>query len=117
MSSSYRICKRCLEQLHLSQESQEDVATFLLAVGAHGIEVVPENECQAGLSSHLGKSITSEIKGRTLADVTASELEAATSNLLRQLRLPAGAQDGLSLAAALKENWLRAKDREDKAYP
>jgi hypothetical protein len=115
--ASYRICKRCLEQLHLSQESQEDVATFLLAVGAHGIQVVPENECQAGLSSHLGKSISAEVKGRTMADVSASELEAATANLLRQLMLPANAQDGLSLTVALKEVWLKAKEREDKAYP
>ncbi len=111
MSSSYRICRRCLEQLHLSEESQEDVATFLLAVGAHGIQVVPENECQAGLSSHSGQSITAVVRGRTLADVTSPELEAATANLLRQLKLPAGEQDGLSLAAALKEAWLRAKER------
>ena len=112
MSPSYRICKRCLEQLRLSEEGQEDVATFLLAVGAHGIEVVPESQCQAGLSDHSGTSLTAEEKRRTLADATPAQLEAATANLVRQLHLTSSSPDGVALAAAIKEAWEKARTRE-----
>ncbi len=108
MAQPLKICAKCLAYLRQSGEGQQDLAAYLMGIGAGGIEIVPVEDCQARLNCHKA-SPTPAPAVRGLADVTPEEIDAAIAGLLEQLKLPSGRRgEAWDLANAVKAEWLKA---------
>jgi hypothetical protein len=95
--------------LRESADGQQDLAAYLMGIGAGGVEMVDAASCQARLTGHTETSAPPAPAGRTLADVTPEELDLAVSALLSHLRLPHGHQgEAWDLENAIKAEWLKA---------
>ncbi|MCL2149701.1 MAG: hypothetical protein FWH51_02050 [Dehalococcoidia bacterium] len=109
MAQPLKICAQCLASLRESGDGQRDLAVYLMGTGAGGVEIVPVENCQARLTGHNETPSPLPPAGRTLADVTADELNQAIAWLLKQLRLPPEhSGEAWDLENAIKAEWLKA---------
>jgi hypothetical protein len=99
-----------MDQLSRSEERAEDVASYLVGIGAGGIEIVSPELCQARLAGHTESTTPSASRTRSLADVSLNELEASIITLLGLLKLPAGCAQGWDLEGAIRREWLKARE-------
>jgi hypothetical protein len=110
MTQRFRICQECLDQINRSEERAEDVGSFLVGIGAGGIEVVPPALCQARLVQHTETAAPAVPRPRSLADVTLNELEAALLTLRGLLKLSSGCAPDWDLDGAIRREWLKARE-------
>jgi hypothetical protein len=115
MPQRFRICQQCMDQLSRSEERAQDVASFLVGIGAGGLEVVSPELCQVRLAGHTELTTPSAPRTRSLADVSLNELEASILTLLGLLKLPAGCAQGWDLEGAIRREWLKARDTRKQA--
>ena len=108
MAQPLKICTKCLAALRTTADGEEDLASYLMGIGAGGVELVAPESCEARISGHT-ESLPVKPVGRSLADVTEQELQAAVNALIKQLGLPAGrGGEAWDLENAVRAEWLKA---------
>jgi hypothetical protein len=109
MAQPLKICTKCLAALRDTADGEEDLASYLMGIGAGGVELVSPESCQARISGHT--EITSAPKERTFADVSEGELNSAIKSFLKQLNLTAdNGGEGWELGNAVRAEWLKAME-------
>jgi hypothetical protein len=113
MTRPLKICAQCLASLRKSDEDQQDLASYLMGIGAGGVEIVTAGDCQAQFTRH-DIIIPLPQTRRSLSDVTPAELDQAISLFLKQLGLPVGSgEDAYNLENAIKAEWLKALEMRE----
>ncbi len=117
MAQPLKICTKCLAALRETVDGEEDLASYLMGIGAGGVELVPAENCEARITRH-SETITAKPLGRGMADVTELELDNAIKELIKQLRLPAS-RDGEAwdLENAIRAEWLKALEARRREQP
>ena len=108
MAQPLKICVKCLAALRSTADGEADLSSYLMGIGAGGVELVSAEACQARITGHT--EIPSVTPGdRSLADVTDVELDNAVKSLLKQLKLNVGhSGESWDLGNAIKAEWLKA---------
>jgi hypothetical protein len=118
MAEPLKICAGCMEFLRESEDGQQDLGSFLMSIGAGGIEMVPAERCEARFTGHSGASPAIVTASRSLADVAPEELDHAITWFLKQLRLPSQREgEGWDLGNAIKAEWLKALEIRQHENP
>jgi hypothetical protein len=104
-----KLCRGCLEYLSMTPEHREDLATYLLCTSSGGVELVDTEHCVLKLVCGSRTNTEQKHEVRSLAHVTETELDAAISHLVKELKLEQYRQDGVwDLEAAIRKEWLKA---------
>ena len=118
MAKPLKICSQCLAFLRKTRDGEQDLSSYLMGIGAGGVEIVSLESCQARLTGHSETVRQAVPAGRSLADVTPEELDLAIASLVTQLRLPAGhCGEAWDLENAVKAEWLKALEARRKEKP
>jgi hypothetical protein len=108
MAHPLKICTKCLAALRGTADGEADLGSYLMGIGAGGVELVSAEACEARITGHSEKPPAVQA-GRSLADVTDIELDSAIKALVKQLKLTAeGGGQAWDLENAIKAEWLKA---------
>ena len=117
MAKPLKICTRCLAALRETADGEQDLAAYLMGIGAGGVEVVAAESCEARITRH-SETASAASAGRTLADVNETELTGAIGALVKELRLPTGkGGEAWDLENAVRAEWLKALEARRREQP
>jgi hypothetical protein len=109
MAQRLKICTQCLSSLQAIRNGQEDLASYLMGIGAGGVEIVPPETCQARITGHKEAQVSSPAE-TGLADITEGALERAIKSFVKQLGLPEGSSETRELGNAIRAERLKAQE-------